>query len=914
MLPFIIGGLVTGSVYGLIGVGVVLTYRTSGIFNFAYGALGSVAAYIWYFLHVEHGWPLVPTLLLCLLVVAPATAYGMERMSVNLLNASLALQIAATVGLLLVVEGLSYLLFGPAQLEFPEFLPTTGIQVGGLQVGWDQIITFAVSLLGTLGLFVYLRRARMGKSMLAVVDNAELLSLAGTNPIVVRRWAWVISCFLVMLSGLLLAPSVGLTPTSLTLLVIQGFGAAAIGGFASIPLTWVGGLLIGVGAALVTEYTNSPTGSVLAGLSVSLPFLVLFAVILFFPKRRLISVGSEVGKMRNLNPTWTFPAAFQFVIGAAVIVLLVLVPSFAGFRLDGWSTTLTYVMLLLSVGLLVRSSGQVSLCQVTFAAIGAVAFHDFTSIGIPWGFSLVLAALAAMPIGALLAVPAIRLPGLFLALATFGFGLLVQDMFYQTNVMFGSTGAGVAIPVPSGASDNTVYYLILIITVLIMLFVVLLARTRLGRLLRALSDSPIGLSAQGTNVTVVRVVVFCIAAFIAAISGALIGVVQTDVSSYSFDPNTSLLLLALVVITIGGEPWYALIAAVGLGLIPAYFSGADVTYSLDLLFGVFAILVAILPPARMPVRWRAAIDRVGRRRRTKASGQAEPAPVAPQELAALAVHSPTSVDEVLDVADIAVSFGGLRAVDHLSFTARTGQITGLVGPNGAGKSTSFNVCSGLVSPDAGTVTWRGRDLTRLGPSRRAQLGIGRTFQQMELFESMTVEQNVALGREAAFAGSNVMMQVISTRSERREIKARTAAAIQLCGLEKQKDATVGDLSTGQRRLVELARCLTGNFDLLLLDEPSSGLDEAETTEFGDILARVVSERGLGILLVEHDMSLVMRVCAYIYVLDFGRKIFEGTPVEVQKSDVVKAAYLGSDTVEIDAAADEYQTTGTGGGA
>jgi ABC-type branched-subunit amino acid transport system ATPase component/branched-subunit amino acid ABC-type transport system permease component len=894
MLAFIIAGLVSGAVYGLIGIGLVLTYRTSGIFNFALGALGTVGAYVFYWLHIEHSVPLGVTIVLCLFVLAPLLGLGLERIAVRLTGVGLAMQIAATVGVLLVIESLGYLLFGPADLTFPKFLPSGSFKVGGTFVGWDQLIIFAVSLASAAALSLFLRRARMGKSMLAVVDNAELLSLSGTSPVVVRRWAWIISSFLVTLSGLVLAPSVGLTPTTLTLLVIQGFGAAAIGAFTSIPLTWLGGLIIGVVASLITEHVNS-TG-VLGGLAASLPFIVLFLVILFLPRRRLISVGGTA-KLRSLSPTWTFPPRFQLLGGAVTLVVLVLIPGIVGFRLDGWSTSLTYVMLLLSLGLLVRTSGQVSLCQVTFAAFGVVAFSKLTGdLGIPWAPALVLSGLIVVPIGALLAIPAIRLTGLYLALATFGFGLLVQNMFYQTNVMFGASNAGLPVPAPNLgswiSSDKAVYYVILFVTFLTVLLVVALTRTRLGRLLRAMSDSPLGLSGQGTSVTTARVLVFCISAFIAAIAGALLGVVQTTVTGLSYDPNTSLLLLVLIVITVGGEPWYALLAAVGLGIIPTYISGGNVTYYLTLIFGFFAVVVALQPPARLPAAWRAAIDRVGgRKRHTLAIAPA--GSIGPSRPAQ--AHEPEPI--ALELSDLVVRFGGLRAVDEVSFSAGMGKITGLVGPNGAGKSTIFNACSGLVRPSAGTISMGGRDISRLSPWQRAQLGIGRTFQQLELFDSMTVEQNVAIGREAGFADGNVVAQVFSRRSERTEISNRTAAAIELCGLVDHADVTARDLSTGQRRLVELARCLAGSFNIILLDEPSAGLDETETAELGTILERVVAERGIGVLLVEHDMSLVMRVCSYIHVLDFGKLIFKGTPPEVRASRIVQDAYLGSDELE-----------------
>jgi ABC-type branched-subunit amino acid transport system ATPase component len=230
----------------------------------------------------------------------------------------------------------------------------------------------------------------------------------------------------------------------------------------------------------------------------------------------------------------------------------------------------------------------------------------------------------------------------------------------------------------------------------------------------------------------------------------------------------------------------------------------------------------------------------------------------------------------------------------VSLSAPVGRITGLIGPNGAGKTTLFNAASGLVRPAAGMLRLHGTDMSGLDPATRARRGLGRTFQKMELFDSLTARENVSLGWEAARAGRRPWRHLTETAAERRSRAAAAGQALALAGIAGLADRPVAALSTGQRRLVELARCLAGQFDVLLLDEPSSGLDGAETERFGAILTRVVAERRVGILLVEHDMALVMSVCDYVHVLDFGTKIFEGTTADVSASDTVRAAYLGAE--------------------
>lgn len=250
----------------------------------------------------------------------------------------------------------------------------------------------------------------------------------------------------------------------------------------------------------------------------------------------------------------------------------------------------------------------------------------------------------------------------------------------------------------------------------------------------------------------------------------------------------------------------------------------------------------------------------------------------------------------LDVQGLTVRFGGLVAVSELSFTAPVGAITALIGPNGAGKTTTFEACTGLVSPSSGTVRLFDRDATRLSAAERGRLGVARTFQRMQLFESLTVAENVALGREAALAGRGKIRHLRSTRAETADIRTSARELLTRFGLLGVADRLVMSLPTGVRRLVEVARALAAAPQLLLLDEPSSGLDDAATRELADILAAEHRDRGTGILLVEHDMAFVSLLCERAYVLDFGKLIFSGSLQEALDSPVVRDAYLGQELV------------------
>jgi ABC-type branched-subunit amino acid transport system ATPase component len=344
----------------------------------------------------------------------------------------------------------------------------------------------------------------------------------------------------------------------------------------------------------------------------------------------------------------------------------------------------------------------------------------------------------------------------------------------------------------------------------------------------------------------------------------------------------SLTLMVVVAIVAGGAPWYALVAALLVALIPAYETSQTATDVLQIAFGAGAIAFSLgatpqVPPPLVGLieRARAAPRRVRRRRAGVISAPREPVPAS-----------------TLRAEQVSVRFGGLVAVDAVTVVATTGAITGVIGPNGAGKTTLFNACSGLVAPSGGQVLLDGRSLLRRRPSVRARLGLGRTFQHLQLGESLSVAENVRIGAEAGIVGASVSRHLIRRAAEREAVEARTAEALELCGIATLAARPVSTLSTGQRRLVELARCLAGSFRILLLDEPSSGLDAAETEGFGALLRRVVEERGIGILLIEHDLSLTMSVCDELYVLDFGRVIHQGTPSSAAASPTVQSAYLG----------------------
>lgn len=593
VLPFLIIGLVTGSLYGLAGMGLVLTYRTSGVFNLGHGAIAAGAAFMFYALHVEHGvaWPVAGVV--TVLVFGLVVGWVMERLTRGLGDTHEAVVVVATVGLMLGIQGYLFIAYGPATREFPEFLPTSGFALFDVNVSWAQVISFAIATASAGALYVFFRRSRLGVSMRAVVDNPTLVALSGDRPARIRFASWAIGSAFAAVSGILLAPTLGLDANLLTLLVVQAFGACAIGMFSSLPLTYTGGLVVGVSAALATKYVTRPPFNAVPS---TVPFLILILVLLVvpvarFPKRRV--------SLKALVPA---PAPLSGRAGAGLaaagVVALAIVPFVVGTKLPVWTSGLTYVILFCSLALLVWTSGQLSLCHAAFVAVGASTMGHLTSDqGVPWLLALFLASLTVVPIGALVAIPAIRTSGIYLALVTLGFGILMQNIVYPTFVMFESKlfveGTRPDLGPFDGANDKHFYFLVLFLTGVCVATMVAINRSRLGRLLRSMTETPTMLSTHGLGVNMTRLIVFCISAFFAGSAGALSVSQFGAASGAGFGLTQSLTFLAVLAIC-GTRLVRSSILAAGLfAVAPVYISGFDVNRQL-LVFGVLAVGASVV--------------------------------------------------------------------------------------------------------------------------------------------------------------------------------------------------------------------------------------------------------------------------------------------------------------------------------
>lgn len=585
--PFIVLGVVTGSIYGLCAMGLVLTYKTSGVFNIGHGAVCAAGAYEFYWLSGEIGIPRWLAAVIAVTVFGPITGLILERLAVALSGVAIAYKIVGTVGLLVAIRALISIAYENNVLFDPLLPQGRAFTIAEVGVTYDQLITFAIGVSASVALFVFFRVSRIGTAMRGVVDDPQLLSMSGTAPTQVRRVAWIIGSSFAALSGLLFASNQGqLDVNVLTLLVVQAFGAATIGRFQSLPLTFVGGIAVGVLQKVVSQATGSVDQ--LQGIDLAVPFLVLFVGLLVIPKGKLPEIGQLV-RARAVPPS-PFSSR-QRTLGYLVLAgVLLLIPNLAGSRLPVYNIALTQVMLFLSLHLLVRTSGQISLAQVGFAAVGAAGFGHMLGRGVPFFLALLIGGLICLPLALIVAVPAIRLSGLFLALATLGLGIMLSQYAYDKHYMFGSQ---LLTRRPNGfETDKSYYYLLLGLAVAALAVVLVIEHTALGRLLRAMSDSPLALTSLGASVNVARVLVFCIAGFLAGISGGLYSSLFGAATQDTF--NYVLSLLALAVLTIAGRRTIivAFVAPFLLYVLPAYIDNVKLDQALQLAFGLGAIMAA----------------------------------------------------------------------------------------------------------------------------------------------------------------------------------------------------------------------------------------------------------------------------------------------------------------------------------
>jgi branched-chain amino acid transport system permease protein len=581
LLSFTILGLFTGAAYAIAASGLVLTYTTTRVFNIAHGAFGMVMAFTFWDLTQRQGMPTWLSLVLVLGVIAPATGWFVQRfVTRGLGEGPVSVSLVVTVGLFVGLIGLAQYIWPPEPRTLPPFLPDKGVEIGDTYVTAHQIITILLSVVVAAALYLLLNRTRIGTAMRASVDNPVLLRLFGGKPDRVASLAWAIGISLAALAGILLTPVIGLSYYDLTLLVINAYAAAMLGRLQSLPLTFVGAMGLGILQSFAVAYL--PTDGNLAGLRAVVPALFLFAVIVVMPQAQL-----RIGQVKGIVSAPVPSLVRSGVWGAALLVLVALLAvgmSNANLLLVG--TAATYAMVMLSLVLLTGYGGHVSLAQFTFAGVGALAYAKLDE---PNLYGLVLAAAIAGLVGALVAVPVLRLTGLYLALSTLAFGVLMDKLVFQADFAFGFNGTLPAerLSVLGHSFESLGSYVLVMSAFFVLMAVGLLVLRRgvLGRVLIAMRDSPAACGTLGLDMRWFRVALFGLSAAMAGLAGALFAGLRGTIGAADFQLFNSLPLLLLAVVCGVTSVTGAALGGIGLMLLPVLQS-----YRPELAGVVFAVL------------------------------------------------------------------------------------------------------------------------------------------------------------------------------------------------------------------------------------------------------------------------------------------------------------------------------------
>jgi branched-chain amino acid transport system permease protein len=543
-VQLLVVGLVTGCVYALSATGLVVTYTTSGIFNFAHGAIGMLGAFTYWQLTVGWGWPALVALPTVLLVLAPLFGAGIERTLIRPLHgASVDVTLVITLGLLLFLLGAANYIWDPATSRvLPELFKGDGTSVFGVNLSSQQILIVAVAVAVALALRTLFSRTRIGIAMRGVVDDPDLCAMSGASPARIQQLSWAIGAALASLAGILIAPKVGLSSLQLTLLVINGYAAALFGRLKSLPRTAVGGILLGIVVEMYPVYIapHIPASQTATELTKAVPMIFLGVLLLFLPSARL-RTSTAAGRIAP-----TVPGLRQSLVGGVTLVVAAVLLSgvLSTANLGIATNVVVLAIALLSLVLLTGYSGQTSLCVLTFVGLGAWAMgHAGHSVlGLVWG------ALLAGAAGALVALATARLRGLYLALATFAFAKGMDEAFFYFHLGSGQQLAIDRFRLPGIDTESPSTYFLLCALVLAAASVAVLAvrRGRWGRQLTALNDSPAACATLGVNTTITKVVVFTAAAALAGFAGGLYGSSRGIVTNNDFAVLGSLALLLAV--------------------------------------------------------------------------------------------------------------------------------------------------------------------------------------------------------------------------------------------------------------------------------------------------------------------------------------------------------------------------------
>ena len=900
-------GLGSGSLIALSALGLVLVFRSSGVINFAHGAIGMAGAYAFYELAAEND---VPTWPAVLLGIAVAGGLGLATYLLTVVaprGASLLTQCIGTVAVMLILQALVTIRYGQNAVTVSQFLPDGRTTLAGdVVVAHDRLTLFLVAVALTAVATVAYRATRFGLATSAVAESPRNLVALGWRVGLLRAANWALGGALAGAGLILASPISGVSSSAGITVLVSVLAAALVGSLRSFPLTLAGGLGIGIVQAQLAKDDFGVPGIVQA-----VPFAIIIGLLLL--RGSSLPLRNETGSRLPRIGTGRVPVV-PLAVGAAGLLTWLLVvadPLADGELVLALTTTVLFAIPVLSLTLLLGYAGQLSLAQLTLAGVGALfAARLIADAG--WSFlpAVLGGALATVPVGLLVGVPSVRTRGISLAVATLGLAVAIQALVFGNADISNGTEGIALLDDPTDTLDvlgwefdplftPERYAVIALLAFLACaLLVTNLRRGRAGRRMIAVRSNERAAAALGIGVSSAKLWAFGIASFIAGLGGALMALRFQVVLFDQFGIFNNISAIALGVFGGAGSVVGALVGALiaPAGLFEQLGGEGSVKYTaliggIALLVTVVAFTDGVAAALAGGVRWvLARLGRVasvltwglGHRRAAdlveRASGQG----------------ARTVKPRALVVEDVSVAFGGVQALSGVSLAIQPGQVVGVIGPNGAGKTTLIDSITGFA-PSSGSVAVGGKMLRPRRPHLRARAGVARSFQSLELFEDLTVFDNLRTASDPRDAASYLVDLV---RPSRGALTGETVVAIDQFELRPLLDKLPTELTFGQRRLVSMARTIAAAPSVLLLDEPCAGLDEHERSETATIIRQMADERGMAVLLVEHDVDLVSRVCDELVVLDFGRVIATGPPGEVLADRRVVEAYLGAEAADV----------------
>jgi ABC-type branched-subunit amino acid transport system ATPase component/ABC-type branched-subunit amino acid transport system permease subunit len=923
-------GSVKGLIIALIAMGIVLIYRSTRVINFAVGDLGVPSAGLLGVMAGAHGWPYWLALPASLVVGALAGALVELSVIRRLFTAPRVIVLVATIGVAQLAQAITLTLpeyrTGSLSSTYPLPFKTQWHLPGNVVLNPGQIMALIVVPLVTVALWWLLGHTAFGEAVRASVGNPDLARLTGINPKLVSTAVWAIGGFLSALAVVLLATEstssdlVSIGPNTLLL----GLTAALVGRMVSFPKAVLASIGVGVvNQVLFFNYSDQP------GL---VQFILFLAVVVLVARRsRTVDMGTESFQFaprhhvvsERLREIWWVRRLPQFVaiFGLAIAIVL---PQFINESAKHltYAEVLAFALCAVSVTVLTGWAGQLSLGQMAFAGVGALTAAalvrgvDFTfglwgldlvSVSVPqvpYAWSMLLGAVIACLTATLIGVTALRVRGLMLAASTLAFAITAQLYIFRQPVL--SLGRQtVRLPREDlGPYDLThknlgYYYFSLTALVIVLLVVGRLRRSGIGRTIIGVRENEPAAEAFTVSPVRAKLTAYALGGFVSGLGGAILGglAVTIGFTERFFRVQDSFALVSMAVIGGLGSTAGAVVGAVWVIGLPAFWPNNELVPLFTSSIGLLLILLYIPGGFTQISYWiRDQLFSRIERRLGPLPPKASVEPPSSLRVATVDTPAPTNSDgSVLSTHGLTVAFGGLVAVDHVDFRAMPGQVVGLIGANGAGKSTLLNAIGGFV-PASGNVHLLGTDVSHKSAHKRAERGLGRTFQAALLFPELTVREVVQLAleaREHTSFWSTALFLPRSTRLERRRHR-EASELIDFLGLGRYADRFVAELSTGTRRIVELAALLAVAPRVICLDEPTAGVAQREAEAFGPLIKRLQSELTATLVVVEHDLPLILAITDHVYCLEAGTVIADGPPHDIRANPLVVASYLGTD--------------------